>query len=180
MGLAEFGRQALVGSHYGLLEETTHTPNPDYWVLWVWKHLMGPRVLDVQLDEQTNASGNVHVYAHCGPSDASTPSTTIAFINISPNTSYSLNIATATHSMPGSNNAHTTDGLSLDVRLFSTPQGINGKVLAVNGHTLALDGDELPTFPTAVTVDASGGLVLPPYSFGFATLSEPVAACASV
>ena len=28
-GFEQHGRQALVGSHYGLLQETTHIPNPD-------------------------------------------------------------------------------------------------------------------------------------------------------
>ena len=40
-GFAQHGRQALVGSHYGLLAETTHLPNPDYWALLAWKRLMG-------------------------------------------------------------------------------------------------------------------------------------------
>eukprot|EP00947_MAST-08B_sp_MAST-8B-sp1_P001024 g1024.t1 len=54
MGLVEHGRQALVGSHYGLLRDSdgsaaSYMPRPDYWVLLAWKRLMGTAVLDLNI-----------------------------------------------------------------------------------------------------------------------------------
>lgn len=51
----------LVASDYGLLDETTFEPKPDYWGALLWRRLMGTTVLDPGL---TNGPG-LHVYAHC-------------------------------------------------------------------------------------------------------------------
>src|SRR5262245_11314759 len=56
-------RQSLTGSTYGLLEEGTLNPNPDYWASVLWKRLMGSRVLSVQSGDPL-----VRAYAHCAPS----------------------------------------------------------------------------------------------------------------
>ncbi len=55
-------RQTLAGSDYGLIDDLSLIPNPDYWNSVLWKRLMGPRVLAVQLDKPDR---RVRVYAHC-------------------------------------------------------------------------------------------------------------------
>ncbi len=61
-------RQALVGSDYGLLEEQSFAPRPDYWSSVLWKQLMGPEVLSLQLSHPTRTpEKNVRSYAHCHP-----------------------------------------------------------------------------------------------------------------
>lgn len=40
-------RQALEGGTYGLLEQGTLRPNPDYWASLLWRRLMGERQLSV-------------------------------------------------------------------------------------------------------------------------------------
>lgn len=51
----------LVGSDYGLLEETTFMPRPNYWAALLWRQLMG----SVVLDSGVPVSRGLHVYAHC-------------------------------------------------------------------------------------------------------------------
>ncbi len=61
-------RQTLSGSDYGLLDEWTLEPRPDYWVSVLHKRLMGQRVLAA-----TSPSDTVRAYAHCaadGPAGA--------------------------------------------------------------------------------------------------------------
>jgi heparanase 1 len=50
----------LAASDYGLLEENTLRPRPDYWGALLWRQLMGTTVLDATLP----LSG-LHIYAHC-------------------------------------------------------------------------------------------------------------------
>ncbi|MBS0456020.1 MAG: hypothetical protein JSS44_01645 [Proteobacteria bacterium] len=51
----------LVASDYGLLNEDTFAPKPNYWAALLWRHLMGTTVLDsgVPIGEGR------HVYAQC-------------------------------------------------------------------------------------------------------------------
>eukprot|EP00035_Acanthoeca_spectabilis_P016693 m.347175 g.347175 ORF g.347175 m.347175 type:complete len:390 (-) comp16561_c0_seq79:148-1317(-) len=165
MGLAEFGRQALAGSHYGLLEETTHTPYPDYWLLWVWKQFMGPRVLDVVLDPATAGAGTLHAYAHCAPLGSATAGTaTLAFINIG-NASHALSIQGA------------GTGESLSMYTFSAPGGLTSREVSLNGVPMQLTGDVLPELPSAQTVSGGGSVTIPPLSYGFVRLPGHVASC---
>lgn len=55
----------LNASDYGLLDETTYEPRPDYWAALMWRRLMGTTVLDPGLDVGTAQAANLHVYAHC-------------------------------------------------------------------------------------------------------------------
>lgn len=51
----------LNASDYGLLDEKTYEPRPDYWAAWLWHGLMGTTVLD----PRPSPSPNLHLYAHC-------------------------------------------------------------------------------------------------------------------
>jgi hypothetical protein len=51
----------LVGSDYGLLDEVTLVPRPNYWAALLWRQLMGTVVLDTGLPIQRG----LHIYAHC-------------------------------------------------------------------------------------------------------------------
>ncbi len=51
----------LAASDYGLLDENTYAPRPDYWAALLWHHLMGTTVLDSGIPLQQG----LHVYAHC-------------------------------------------------------------------------------------------------------------------
>jgi hypothetical protein len=51
----------LNASDYGLLDEKTLEPRPDYWAALLWRRLMGTAVLD----PGPSRSANLHLYAHC-------------------------------------------------------------------------------------------------------------------
>jgi hypothetical protein len=51
----------LAASDYGLLDEDTLTPRPNYWAALLWKHTMGTRVLAAGMASPVG----VRIYAHC-------------------------------------------------------------------------------------------------------------------
>ena len=51
----------LVGSDYGLLDEATFKPRPNYWAALLWRRWMGTVVLESGIPIQRG----LHVYAHC-------------------------------------------------------------------------------------------------------------------
>jgi heparanase 1 len=62
-------RQTLAGSSYGLVDDATLAPRPDYWTSVLWRRLVGATVLDVQ----PTGDPLLRAYAHCargGPSGA--------------------------------------------------------------------------------------------------------------
>lgn len=65
-GLARRGVQVqmyntLASSDYGLLDENTYEPRPNYWAALLWRKLMGTTVLDAG----SSPAANLHVYAQC-------------------------------------------------------------------------------------------------------------------
>ena len=53
----------LAASDYGLLDEKTFAPRPNYWSALLWHRLMGTTVLD----PGSLPSASLHLYAHCLP-----------------------------------------------------------------------------------------------------------------
>ena len=51
----------LVASDYGLLDDKTLEPNPNYWGAWLWHRVMGTTVLESRVAIQAG----LHLYAHC-------------------------------------------------------------------------------------------------------------------
>lgn len=51
----------LAGSDYGLIDDVTLAPRPNYWSAVLWRKLMGARVLDASASQVPN----LHLYAHC-------------------------------------------------------------------------------------------------------------------
>ena len=51
----------LAASDYGLLDEKTYEPRPNYWAALLWRKLMGSTVLDAG----AASSPSLHLYAHC-------------------------------------------------------------------------------------------------------------------
>jgi hypothetical protein len=51
----------LASSDYGLLDENTMAPRPDYWGALLWRKFMGTTVLD----PGASPTPSLHLYAHC-------------------------------------------------------------------------------------------------------------------
>jgi hypothetical protein len=58
-GVQVVAHNTLASSDYGLLDEQTLRPRPNYWAALLWRRLMGTTVLDA------GAQNGTHVYAHC-------------------------------------------------------------------------------------------------------------------
>jgi heparanase 1 len=167
LGLSQFGRQALVGGNYGLLQEHTYEPNPDLYLAIVWKQLMGQEVLNATVAAAVgDVGGELHVYAHCEPARHAVQragagrAVTLLFINVSPRTEYSLAVLGG-----GGGSRHEWH--------FSAPD-VRSKVVSLNGKPLLMQGPgetELPLLPPK-TVDARAPLTVAPNSLGFALLEN--------
>ncbi len=60
-GVKVIMHNTLASSDYGLLDENTFEPRPNYWAALLWRKLMGTTVLDPHM----SPTPNVYVYAHC-------------------------------------------------------------------------------------------------------------------
>lgn len=60
-GVRVIMHNALASSDYGLLDDNTFAPRPNYWAALVWRKLMGTPVLDPGL----SSPPNVYFFAHC-------------------------------------------------------------------------------------------------------------------
>lgn len=60
-GVKVIMHNTLASSDYGLLDENTFAPRPNYWAALLWRRLMGATVLDPQI----SPTPNLYVYSHC-------------------------------------------------------------------------------------------------------------------
>ena len=60
-GVKVIMHNTLASSDYGLLDESTFAPRPNYWAALLWRRLMGVTVLDPQI----SPTPNLYVYALC-------------------------------------------------------------------------------------------------------------------
>ncbi|MDB5896915.1 MAG: hypothetical protein JWP41_517, partial [Ramlibacter sp.] len=130
----------LVASDYGLLDENTFAPKPNYWAALLWRNLMGTNVLDSGVP----IAAGLHVYAHClrgVPSGVA-----LLVINTDRNNARTLNVPAAAMRYTLRSN-----------ELQGTRVELNGKVLALGqGDALpALTGSPAPAgelfAPTTIT-----------------------------
>ena len=61
LGLQVHMHNTLASSDYGLLDENTFAPRPNYWSALLWRRLMGATVLD----SGPSPAPGVYLYAHC-------------------------------------------------------------------------------------------------------------------
>jgi heparanase 1 len=147
-------RQSLTGANYGLLDEPTLDPRPDYFTSVLWKRLVGTRVLDVP----ALAVPTVRAYAHCATALAGAPAgaVTVVLVNLA---DAPTRVAV---DLPGDQAVWTLDAAALD----SATARLNGMDLAV------ADDGTLPAMPSAPT---HGPLTLPPWSVTFALAAHAAA-----
>jgi len=139
----------LAASDYGLLDEKTFSPRPNYWGALLWHRLMGTTVLD----SGVRVEAGLHVYAHClrGTPDG----VGLVVINTDRDAARALKLA-------GASKRYTLDAANLD----------DGSV-RLNGHVLELGAnDDIPEIAGAPT--PSGTLTFAPATITF--LAVPAAA----
>ena len=141
----------LAGSDYGLLDEETFRPRPNYWAALLWHRLMGTTVLDASM-ASTRA---IHAYAHCHPTMKGAASALLT--NTSQHGSRTVTLAARAE------------------RYTLRARRLQSASVQLNGTTLALtDSDDLPHL--APRVAPAGQIRLPPASITFLVMQD-VAAC---
>lgn len=88
-GVKVIMHNTLAASDYGLLDQNTFEPRPNYWATLLWRRLMGTTVLDSQI----SVSANTYVYSQCLTGESG--GVTLLIINADRQHSFELNLATA-------------------------------------------------------------------------------------
>ena len=137
----------LASSDYGLLDETTFLPRPNYWAALLWRKLMGATVLD----PGASPAPNLHLYAHCL---RGTPGgVALLVINTDRTTPHELELPTAGE------------------RYTLTAQNLEDAHVQLNGSELKLGTDDaLPTL--AGQPASSGSLTFTPASVTFLAIPQ--------
>ncbi|MGN8550089.1 hypothetical protein ACQPTN_38090 [Bradyrhizobium sp. 13971] len=137
----------LAASDYGLLDERTHLPRPNYWAALLWRRLMGTIVLDAGVAEQSG----FHVYAHC----ARDLPDGVAMLVINNDRRKQRRLM-----LPATSQRYTLAS--------ATPADGN---VQLNGSTLALGAsDQLPALSGDAT--AAGVIVFAPATITFLTVAD--------
>ena len=137
----------LAASDYGLLDETTLDPRPNYWGALLWRKLMGATVLDSGVPIEAG----LHVYAHC--QRGTSGGVALLVINTDRIASHPLTLAKPSE-------RYTLDAASL-----------RASTVWLNGATLGLDDKgDLPSIAGART--AAGALSFAPATISFLTIPE--------
>jgi heparanase len=139
-GVSVIMHNTLAASDYGLIDEQSLTPRPNYWAALLWRRLMGEVVLDA-----APVKPGLHVYAHClrnRPGGVG-----IAAINLDRTQTAALAL-----SAPAERYTLSTDHLQ-------------SETVKLNGRPLRLAGDQLPAIRGLKV--AAGELTLAPASVTF-------------
>jgi hypothetical protein len=150
--LAKAGVQIVMhntfaASDYGLLDEQTFAPRPNYWGALLWRQLMGTIVLDSGVPIQMG----LHVFAHC----LRHVSNGVALLVINNDRN-----AARTLVLSKSSERYTLDAASLQDR-----------AVRLNGTALSLDAaGELPRLSGITT--AAGSIIFAPATITFLAIPD--------
>jgi len=137
----------LAASDYGLIDEKTYEPRPNYWAALLWRRLMGTTVLD----PGPAPTPSLHIYAHCLRDHPG--GVALLAINADRAEAHSLEVPTASE------------------RYTLTAKDLTDKQAQLNGSDLKLGADDaLPELKGAPT--PSGKITFAPASIVFLALPE--------
>jgi heparanase len=145
-GVQVIAHNTLAASDYGLLDEKTFAPRPNYWAALLWHMLMGRTVLKPNVSPVQA----VHVYAHC-MSEVPGGVTILAVNTDKANAQiFSVSAPSEIYTM--------------------TASKLEGTRLELNGKDLQLGPDD--SIPQLTGVAAPGQITLPPASITFLAVRE--------
>ena len=147
LGVQVHMHNTLASSDYGLLDEKTYDPRPNYWAALLWRRLMGTTVLEAGVQGAgPSPATNLHLYAQCM---RSTPGgVTLLAINADKNAAQTLSIPTGAE------------------RYTLTSNDLMSQTVELNGTELKLgSGDTLPQIKGKAT--KAGDVSLAPASITF-------------
>jgi hypothetical protein len=144
-GVQVIAHNTLASSDYGLLDENTLTPQPNYWAALLWRRLMGTTVLN----PGPSPAESLHLYAHCLRGEPG--GVALLVINTDRAASQSLQLSTAAK------------------RYTMTAQNLKDTHVLLNGSELRLGADDnLP--PLVGLPTQSGPLTFAPASITFLSM----------
>ena len=122
-GVKVIMHNTLAASDYGLLDQNTFEPRPNYWATLLWRKLMGTTVLDPQV----SLAPNTYAYAQCLKGQRG--AVMLLIINADRQSSFDLNLPTASE------------------RYTLTAKKLEDTTVDLNGKPLRLtSGGDLPQF----------------------------------
>jgi heparanase 1 len=146
-GVQVVAHNTLAASDYGLIDEKTLNPRPNYWAALVWRQLMGTTVLDAG----ASPSEDLYLYAHCMRGN---PGGVV------------LLVMNADRANPQSIQASKAGN-----RYTLTANDLMSSQVQLNGKTLSVGGDDM--LPTIVGVESKAGLItFTPASITFLAFPE--------
>jgi len=152
-GLGAVMRQSFVRGRYALLYANTFDPSPDYWLSWIYKRLVGTRVLNVRVSDKKR---NVRLYAHCTSQRSGYPEGSVVM--------YGMNLNDEAVLLQVGRQISTD---RVDVYMLTPPGGdLHSKYVELNGVMLKMVDEA--TLPDLVPVLSSGdSLPMNPHSMAF-------------
>ena len=144
-GVQMVAHNTLAASDYGLLDEKTLRPRPNYWAALLWRRLMGTIVLDAGVHD------GMHLYAHCRR--GARGAVTLLAINTDRTTAATLRLPVASERYTLS----ADDLQSVEVKL-------NGTALELGPN------DDLPRF--AAVTSPPGSVEIGPATITFLTVGD--------
>jgi heparanase len=148
LGVQVVMHNTLAASDYGLIDEETLEPRPNYWSAVLWRTLMGTTVLDAG----PSPAPGVHVYAHCL---AGKPGG-VALLAVNPDRSAPREVT-----VPMRGERHT----------LASAQGLLAHRVELNGNALALGKDgAMP--PIRGVPTQAGPVALPAASMTFLAFAD--------
>ena len=154
-------RQDFFGGNYPLISDEL-TPNPDYWLSYVFKQLVGPKVLQVSVSGSNTSGLRFRVYGHCSSARSNYPAGSITLYMVN------INLGPIRFSLDSQQYGEHAD-------LFIMTPG-NGDLLSpyvnLNGEPLKLINDETLPGIKGVEVSLSKPVMMPGLSYGFVVLKQ--------
>ena len=154
----------LASSDYGLLDEGDFSPRPNWWLLWLWRQLVGNGAYgqDGLVVSDEAAGGGAHVYAFARAGHVL--GATLVVINNSQVDELCLELPTSSDRYTLSSAEAPTFGFVPTARLRSRDVLLNGRPLRLGS------GDELPKIAGRAVRQPRGRATLQPATVSFFVL----------
>lgn len=126
----------LASSDYGLLDENTYTPRPNYWAALLWKQVMGTRVLN----PGTSSDPDIRLYAQCARTGKGAVALAVLNLNDSKEKTLTSPVAGLRYSLSASDllsKSVALNGAELNASLAGDVPALTGVTFKAGSVTLA-------------------------------------------
>lgn len=164
LGLDVVMRQVLVGSGTYHMIDDNLDPLPDYWLSVLYKRLVGPEVLKVQVVSGSGRSKRVRLYLHCANRKSYTNGAVVLI-------SLNLSRKPMRMSLPAPVSNSTVDAFVLQSNQPGE-EGLESRSVQLNGVLLKMVDDKTLPELSGARFPPAERLKLPAYSLGLFVFTE--------